>query len=120
MQLIRQGNHTMSERLKKQALLLKLLASATPKMGKAIIGVADGNLIMCLCECAHNILKGNVPLTKAHLKRLKRYRADVRALVQKRSTQKRKRKILQKGGFLGALLAPVAATVLTDLIKKVT
>ncbi len=110
----------MSERLKKQALLLKLLASATPKMGKAIIGVADGNLIMCLCECAHNILKGNVPLTKAHLKRLKRYRADVRALVQKRSTQKRKRKILQKGGFLGALLAPVAATVLTDLIKKVT
>ncbi len=110
----------MSERLKKQALLLKLLATAKPKMSKAIIGAADGNLIMCLCECAHNVLKGNVPLSKAHLKRLKRYRTHVRALVQKRTAQSKKKKILQKGGFIGALLAPVAATVLTDLVKKVT
>ncbi len=67
-----------------------------------------------------NKAQNDVPLTKAHLRRLKRYRTDVRALVQKRSTHKRKRKILQKGGFLGALLAPVAATVLADIVKKVT
>jgi hypothetical protein len=106
----------MSARLKKHALLLKVLAEAQPHMCKAIIREGDRELITCLCECAKNILNGNVPLKKSHLKRLQRYRKDVRTIVKKRTSKHKKKKILQKGGFLSALLAPIAAEVLTKLI----
>ena len=88
-------------------------------MIKAIIGAADDNLICCLCECAQNILNGNVPLNKVHLRKLKRYKTDVRKLVQRRTGKHQKKKILQKGGFLPALLAPIALEVLSPLVSKI-
>ena len=96
--------------------MLKVLAKAKQPMCKAIIGAADHDLITCLCECAQNILNGNVTVGKLHLKRLKRYRADVRKLAKKRTAKQTKKKILQKGGFLPALLAPVALDVLTKIL----
>ena len=53
----------MSTCLKKNAQMLGVLAHATPQMCKAIIGAADHELIICLCERAQNILNDNVPLT---------------------------------------------------------
>ena len=79
-------------------------------MLKAIIQNADQPLIHCLCECAHNLLKGNVPLTPAQNTRLKRYKTHQRELVQKKKANKKK--ILQTGGFIPAQLAPIAAAVL--------
>ncbi len=105
----------MSARLKKHAPLLKVLMKAKPCMCKAIVGAADQDLIFCLCECAQNVLNGNVPLTKAHLKKLKRYRKDIRHLVKKRTSQHNKKKILQKGGLITALLAPIALEVLSKI-----
>ena len=106
----------MSDCLSKNAHLLHVLAHATPQMCKAIIGAADRELITCLCECAQNILNGNVPLTKSHLKHLQQYRSDVHTLVKKRTPKHSKKKILQKGGFLPALLAPIAVEVLTKIL----
>lgn len=107
----------MSTRLKNNALLLSLLAKAKPKICKAIIGAADRELITCLCECAQNILNGNVPLCKSHLKRLQRYRKDVRQLAKRHTAKNKKKKILQRGGFLSALLAPIAVEVLSKILK---
>ena len=95
----------MSTCLKKNAQMLGVLAHVTPQMCKAIIVAADRELMTCLCECAQNILNGNVPLTKSHLKHLQWYRSDVHTLAKKRAPQHKKKKILQKGGFLSALLA---------------
>ena len=106
----------MSTCLKKNAKMLNVLAHPTPQMCKAIIGAADRELMTCLCECAQNILNGNVPLTKSHLKHLQRYCLDVRTLAKKRAPKHKKKKILQKGGFLSALLAPIAVEVLTKIL----
>ena len=106
----------MSTCLKKNAQLLRVLAQAKPHMCKAIIGAADRDLVTCLCECAQNILNGNVPLSKSHLKHLQRHRTDVRKLAKKRTAKHTKKKILQKGGFLSALLAPIAVEVLTKVL----
>ena len=106
----------MSTCLKKNAHLLHVLAHTTPQMCKAIIGAADCELITCLCEFAQNILNGNVPLTKSHLKHLQWYRSDVHTLVKKRSPKHSKKKMLQTGGFLSALLAPIAVEVLTKIL----
>ena len=93
------------------AQMFGVLAHALPQMCKAIIGAADHELMSCLCECAQNILNGNVPLTKSHLKHLQWYHSDVRTLAKKRAPKHKKKKILQKGGFLSALLAPIAVEV---------
>jgi hypothetical protein len=52
------------------------------------------------------MLKANVPLT-----RKKRNTAGLRALVKKSVPLKKKKTILQKGGFLGSLLAPIVSVV---------
>jgi hypothetical protein len=91
-----------------------MLATAKPKMVKAIINCADKDLVHCLCECAFNVLKGNVPLTNAQKVKLKRYKQHLRALVHKKRANKKK--ILQTGGFLPALLAPIAASVIGPVL----
>ena len=107
----------MSQRLKKNVDVLSHLSRAKPQMVKAIVGAADKELLTCLCECAQNLIKGNVSLSKQHKSKLKRYKKDVRTLVKK-NIGKQKKKILQKGGFLPALLAPIAAQVLAPLVTK--
>jgi len=69
----------------------------------------DRSFIDCISECAKNIIKGNVPLTNRQKVRLRRSRNDIRALSMKKTSLRKKRKILQKGGFLTALLPPVLA-----------
>ena len=102
----------MSTLLKNNALLLSILAKAKPKMCKAIIAAADHDLITCLCECAQI-----APLCKSHLKQFQLYQTDLQKLAKKRTPKHTKKKILQKGGFLPTLLAPVAVEVLTKVLS---
>lgn len=73
----------------------------------SFIKKCDRDLIDCISECAKNVLIGNVPLKRSQLSRLRRQKRDIRELSRKKTPLKNKRRILQKGGFLGALLTPV-------------
>ena len=66
-----------------------------------------------------NVLKGNVPLTNPQMSKLRPRRHDLRALPLsiKKTSLAKKRKIIQKGGFLSALLAP-ALSALAGLLLK--
>jgi len=78
----------------------------------------DRQFIDCVTECAKNVLKGNVPLSNAQMSKLRPRRKDLRALsVKKTSLLAKERRIIQKGGFLSALLAP-ALSVLAGLLLK--
>ena len=87
--------------------MLKLLYGAKPSIVKAVLKGAPPDLIRALCECSLNILKGHVQLTPAQKKQLSRYKQSLRLLATKSTSAKRRKQILQKGGFLGALLKPV-------------
>jgi len=73
--------------------------------------------VECLCEVAYNILRGNVSVTPQQNAKLRRNKAGLRALTNKKLPLKRKKAILQKGGFLGSLLAPLASVVVPILSK---
>ena len=73
--------------------------------------------IDCVSESAKNVLKGYVPLTDAQMSKLRPRRQDLPALSVKKTSLTKKRKIIQKGGFLSALLAP-ALSVLAGLLLK--
>ena len=108
----------MAKRQKKYAGHIHALSNSSPQMCKAMIKHADPGLVKCLCECALNILKGNVPITAAQKRKLSRHKADLRSLAQAKTSAKKKKKILQKGGIL-PILAKVALPVFTTLLGSV-
>ena len=107
----RSGSNMVSQGLKMHGSDILYLQKTKPCIRKHIITKADGSLVDCRCECADNILRGNVPLTKLQKEKLKRNKAGLRALTKKSASLKKKKAILQKGGFLGSLLAPIASVV---------
>ena len=111
--------YTMSERVKRHILGLQMFTRhKNVKLRKAIIANADADFLCCLAECSYNIIKGNVPLTAAHKKKLKKYKTYMRTLSKKKTSAKQKKEILQNGGFLSAFLAPLASTVLAPLLGQ--
>ena len=97
----------MSKRITRHASLLKHLCKAKPKTIRSIIKTGDKDLISVFSECALNVLKGVVPLTSGQRSKLKRHKNCLRDLVEKKTSLQKKKKILQRGGFLGALLPPI-------------
>ena len=103
------------DRLKKHCDILKLLYQAKPKVRAALIEDASPELLTCLAECSLNILKGNVPLDSSQKEKLRRQRHKLRLLASKKVSKTNKKKIIQKGGFLSALLAPIVGGILGTL-----
>ena len=95
----------MPRSINKYAQKKGMLRDAKPKLRKTILG--DKGLLTCLCECSKNILKGNVPLSSAQKRKLRRHRRSLRELTLKKISKKKKNKILQKGKFFGALITPI-------------
>lgn len=105
-----------SAKMDKYGAHLNVLVTATPEMTKAIIKAADNGLINCLCECSYNVLKGNVPLTPSQMNKLSQHKTDLRKLAEKKTSIPSKKRILQKGGFLSALLGPLLGLIGPGLI----
>lgn len=75
----------VSPRLRKHAcdILYMYLQKTKPCIRKHLITKADRSLVDCLCECADNILRDNVPLTNLQKENLKRNKAGLRTLTKK-------------------------------------
>ena len=109
----------MSKRMKDNLAYLQILAKCKPKIRKVIIDHGPADVLMCVCECCYNLLKGTVPLTPTQKRRLSRYKEHLRALADKKVSRVKKRRILnQKGGNLLAALLPPVLSVLGSLFIK--
>ena len=98
----------MSENLKKYAPYLHLLHKCSSQARKSLVDKhCNKEFINCICECAKNVLDGNVDLSDLHKRTLRRHRALLHKLVLKRTSMKNKKMILQTGGFLSALLGSI-------------
>lgn len=98
----------MSQTLKKFSPYLRVLHKSSPRVRKSLTKKnCSPEFIKCICECAKNILAGNVSLSPEHKRRLKRHKHSLRKLTLKKTPLKTKKKIVQTGGFLGALLGPI-------------
>lgn len=107
----------MSQRVKRNLPMLKWLSKANAKTRKAVIQSADRDLVDTICECALNVLKGNVPLKPSQKQRLSKYKKVLRRLASgKKSSLQTKRRLIQTGGFLPQLLFSVAAPLLKAVV----
>lgn len=110
----------MSARLRRYAGHLKILEKAKPSERRALLKVAHPELIKTLCECVHNLLKGNVPLKGSLKKKLHPHKNNLRKIQSNKYTLGQKKKFLiQKGGFLPLLLS-VLAPAISGLVGALT
>ena len=103
--------------VKKHLPLLKYLEKGKPGIVRAIIKESDPTLLRVICCCAHNAIKGNVPLNKKQYRKLSRFKKELRLVANKKTSARKKKQALQKGGFLSALLGAVVPA-LTGLIGQ--
>lgn len=94
---------------------LKLLGKCKNK--RALLRKCPNSIIKSVSECALNLLKGNIPLTKRQKNCLAQHKRTLRKLGDKKVPLFKKRRILvQKGeGFLSVLI-PAAVSILSTLI----
>lgn len=97
--------------MRKYLSLLRSLMRMGDRRRRLAVSECPKELIDCFCECTKNLLKGNVPLTSSQMKKLRREKHNLRQLALKKTPLKEKRKIIQKGGFLGALLPPILSVL---------
>jgi len=71
----------------------------------------DDDFVCCIVECVRNLLKGNVPLNSIQKRKLQSKKKVLRQLVLKKTSQRKRRQLVQSGGFLGALLGPIVSVL---------
>jgi hypothetical protein len=110
----------MPPRVKQHLHLLRVLHKADRKLRESLIRNADAKLVHCLCECAHNTLRGNIPISSHQKKKLSTHKVILRKLTNKKASVKQKKKLLlQKGGaFLPLLLAPIIGALINKLLPS--
>ena len=108
-----------SKSLEKHAPLL-LCMRKNPNIRRHLISSSLAEeLMQCIRECVFNVLQGRVQLKKEEKRRLKSHKNNLRAFLHENTSLKKKKEIVQKGGFLGALLAPLLGSVIAPLAKKI-
>ena len=78
-----------------------------------IIDEGGMELVHCICDCVHNILQGNIPLEHEEKERLGIHKELLRKLANEKTSYRRRKRLIQDGGFLGSLIP-----VLVGLVGK--
>lgn len=110
----------VSQNVRRHAAHLHVLSHCKGKQAAGLIKHASPDLIRAICECALNSLHGRVPHTAREKRILKRHKRSIKALVDKKIKQSKKRSlIIQKGkGFLPYILGPILSG-LTSVAKSI-
>lgn len=109
----------MSKCVIKHIHLLEALAKAKPVERKAMLEKSNFGLIKSIVECIENLLDGNVRFDKVQLKKLKKYKNQLRKIYTsgKKWTSKKNVIVQTGGGFLPALLVPIISALAARFIS---
>ena len=107
------------EKLKDYRVFLEMLSKSNPKYRKSLINGAPPEIMKILSECALNILKGTITLTNEEKTKLRKHKNQLRQMATTRVSNRQKKKIVQKGGMLKALLKPVLKATLPLVVNHI-
>ena len=68
---------------------------------KRIIDEGGMELVHCICDCVHNILQDNIPFNEEEKESLRIHKELLRKLVNEKTSDRERERIIQDGGFLG-------------------
>jgi len=104
--------------MKKFLPLLNRISKLENKEKRQYAKHCNKEFLDCISECAKNILRGNVQLSSKQKTALRRNRQSLRRLSIKKTSLKKKRHIIQKGVFLGAIIVPILVTLGASLVSS--
>jgi len=100
------------KRVKSNYHTLHVHKTAHPKLRKAIITNCNRELVNSISEWVLNVLNGNVKLSGCSSRKLRKYKALLRKVADRRVPLSNKKKlIIQRGGFLLPLLSAVLPAI---------
>lgn len=109
----------MSELIKKQLPLFKLIIASKPKLRILILSEIGIVFVKAITECCDNLLKGNIRIQKYLLNRLNKYKQQIRALADNKNKNKIKKQIiLQKKGKIVAEILSSVTPILHEYFQK--
>lgn len=106
------------KRLRENIHLLNVLKNAKPKFRNIILKNCDPSVIKLFSELAYNVLNSNIPINSECKSRLRCHKRKLRLLRKKNISIRKKRIILQRGGFLVSVLLPILTSVAASLISR--
>ena len=110
----------MKDKLKRiinnKSFMINLLRCTNKKNKNSIIQTAKKEEIFTICECALNILRGNVKLNTKDKLKLQKHKKILRKLIHISTPVIQKKKLIQKGGFIQTLI-PIILTALSIFLK---
>jgi hypothetical protein len=112
----------MSSRVRQVLPELKRLNRLAAKDRRRYLKTCGGPLVDCVCECIRNLLKGRVPLRPKQVKALRRYKRLLRQAASKKTSRTERRRILQRGGFIGAILPSLISglgAIISPLVSRI-
>lgn len=98
--------------------ILSTFPKLNKKQQKAFLKNLDKDQTKFICEVCMNLLNGNIPTTDCEKKKLTNYKRKIRTLASRNSLREKKT-IIQRGGFIPALLAAVGGTALNYILNEV-
>lgn len=116
----RSSKAIISKRVKEYFFILVALDAASDEVKMSAMEYAPKQFLLAITEIAKNIASGNVPLSDEEYEKLNRYAKSINEIIDKKTSMRRKRKILQQGGFLGILARPVVqalSPLLSNLVS---
>ena len=106
----------MSERVKKYYHELRRLNKALPRVRELSVKNCDDEFILCICELAFNLYKGNIHLNSTQFNLITGFAKRIVKLIDRETTIDKKRKILNiSRGLIPAILEPSLAFLDTIL-----
>ena len=103
----------MAQRVGAHAYELVALDNVKKNKEKRNRIIDDGglDLVRCICDCVFNVLNGNIELKYEEKKKLEKHKDCLRKLVNKKISDKKRKHLIQEGGFLGALIPTLVSIV---------
>ena len=77
-------------------------------------------MLEAFSEICLNLVKKNVKLTASQIDKLRPYEEEIYQLALKKHSVAKRKEIIQKGGFLGALLGSVLPALISSVIAATT
>lgn len=106
-----------ANRLVENADAFQYLASLSPAKQKAFIRQADRAILLAISEVCLNVVKKRCVLSPSEKKKLKPYKNQIIGLARKKPSLKTRRKRIQSGGFLGALMGTLIPTLIGTIVE---
>lgn len=108
----------MAERLKRNHHLLSSFLKLNKKQQNSVVKHLDQDQVKFMCELCINLMNGNLPIDEATKRKLLSHKHKIRKLVDRKCVLKTKKRVIQRGGFVPALLAALAPAALSFLAEK--